>query len=80
MLLSSAPKKMIRGHPIKHSGEIVPEQMRHLLDEEKCKAAKHRFGPITGKYVIYRGPESAVEGVRYLDVEKYLCGLRAGQK
>ncbi len=67
-------------YEIKHSGEIVPEQMRHLLDEEKCKAAKHRFGPITGKYVIYRGPESAVEGVRYLDVEKYLCGLRAGQK
>ena len=63
-------------YEIKHSAEIVPEQMRHLLDEEKCKATEHRFGTITGKHVIYRGPETAVEGVRYLNVEEYLCRLK----
>lgn len=67
-------------YEIKHSAEVVPEQMRHLLDEEKCKATEHRFGPITGKHVIYRGPETAVEGVRYLNVEEFLCGLRSTEK
>ena len=62
-------------YEIKHSAEIVPEQTRHLRDEEKCKATEHRFGSITGKFVIYRGPEAAVEGVRYLNVEEFLCNL-----
>lgn len=38
---------------------------------------EHRFGPITGKYVIYRGPAENVEDVQYLNVEAYLCNLRA---
>ncbi len=67
-------------YEIKHHAEVVPEQMRHLLDEEKCKATEHCFGPIRGKYVIYRGQETAVEGVRYLNAEEYLCGLRVGEK
>ena len=67
-------------YEIKHSTELVPEQMRHLLDEEKCRATEHRFGTITGKYVIYRGAEAEVEGVKYLNVEKYLCMLKGEQK
>ena len=49
-----------------------PEQMRYLLDEDKCKATEHRYGKITGKYVIYRGEGCAVDGVQYLNVEDYL--------
>ena len=64
-------------YEIKHSAKIIPEHMRHLLDEEKCKATEHRFGPITGKYVIYRGSETTVEDVQYLNVEEYLCGLKS---
>ena len=67
-------------YEIKHSAELVPEQLRHLLDGEKCRATEHRFGTITGKYVIYRGPETEVEGVKYLNVEKYLCMLKGEQK
>jgi hypothetical protein len=67
-------------YEIKHSTELVPEQMRHLLDGEKCRATEHRFGTITGKYVIYRGPEAEGEGVKYLNVEKYLCMLKGEQK
>ena len=62
-------------YEIKHSAEVVPEQMRHLIDEDKCKATEHRYGKITGKYVIYRGEKRMVDGVQYLNVEDYLCCL-----
>ena len=60
---------------IKHSAERVPEQYRHLIDEEKCKAAEHHYGTITGKYVIYRGETTDSDGIRYLNVEEYLKAL-----
>ncbi|MBO7377197.1 MAG: ATP-binding protein, partial [Clostridia bacterium] len=62
-------------YEIKHSAEIVPEQYRHLIDEGKCAAAEHRFGEITGKYLIYRGAPAETAGVRYLNVEEYLKSL-----
>ena len=63
-------------YEIKHSAEIVPEQIRHLIDEEKCKMSEHRFGTITGKYVIYRGHAKMMDNVQYLNVEEYLCRLK----
>ena len=60
---------------IKHSAEIAPSQYRHLLDADKCQATEFRFGAITGKYVLYRGPACAIEGVHYLNVEEYLLNL-----
>ena len=62
---------------VKRNTEIVPEQMHHLIDEEKCAMTEHRFGTITGRYVIYRGPAEMVDGVQYLNVEEYLCAIRA---
>lgn len=62
-------------YEIKHSTEVVKAQYRHLIDEEKCKATERRFGPITGKYVIYRGESCDVNGIHYLNVEAYLKGL-----
>lgn len=63
-------------YEIKHSTEVVPEQMHHLIDEEKCAMTEHRFGTITGKYVIYRGPAETMGDVQYLNVEEYLCRLK----
>lgn len=60
---------------IKHSLEIVPQQYRHLVDEQKCKATEFRFGEITNKYVIYRGESRKTGDVDYLNVEEYLKGL-----
>ena len=62
-------------YEIKHSTEIVEEQYQHLVDTEKCAATEFRFGPITGKYVIYRGETQDVNGVHYLNVEEYLNRL-----
>lgn len=60
---------------IKHSTEIVPQQTQHLLDAEKCAATEHRYGPITGKYVLYRGETQLVGEVQYRNVEEYLKSL-----
>ena len=61
---------------IKHSAEAVPQQYRHLIDEEKCAQTEHRFGPITGRFVLYRGENRVLEnGVVYQNVEEYLKQL-----
>ncbi|RDU24177.1 AAA family ATPase [Anaerosacchariphilus polymeriproducens] len=62
-------------YEVKYSKEQVPEQYRHLKDEEKCAMTIHRFGDITGRYVIYRGEAMETEGVKYLNVEEYLKTL-----
>lgn len=70
-------------YEIKHSKEVVLQQCRHLLDEQKCKDTAFRYGPITGKYVIYRGVTTTLkemgidvaEDVAYLNVEEYLKGV-----
>ena len=42
-------------YEVKYSKEQVPEQYRHIINEEKCAMTSHRYGEITGRYVIYRG-------------------------
>ena len=60
---------------IKHSEEAVPQQYRHLIDEEKCAQTEHRYGPITGKFVLYRGESQVIDGISYQNVEEYLRNL-----
>ncbi|MCM1468051.1 MAG: AAA family ATPase [Alistipes sp.] len=70
-------------YEIKHSKEVIPQQCRHLLDEQKCMDTEFRYGPIIGKYVIYRGATTTLleagvetqEDVAYLNVEEYLKTL-----
>ena len=60
---------------IKHSEEAVPQQYRHLIDEQKCAQTEHRYGPITGKIVLYRGESQEIDGIQYQNVEEYLRSL-----
>ncbi|MCF0115979.1 MAG: ATP-binding protein [Erysipelotrichaceae bacterium] len=70
------PKEMTcEIYEIKHSKEVVPAQYHHLVNEEKCVACEHRYGTITGRYVIYRGEDTQSEGVQYLNVEDYLKNI-----
>lgn len=62
-------------YEVKYSKEQVLEQSRHLKDKEKCTMTSHRYGEITGKYVIYRGESGNLEGIQYLNVEEYLKSL-----
>ena len=64
-----------RIYEVKYSKEQVPEQYRHLKNEEKCSMTSHRYGDITGKYVIYRGEPAEDGDVQYLNVEDYLKSL-----
>ena len=60
---------------IKHSTQAVSSQYRHLTDSEKCAQTEHRYGPITGKFVLYRGKNQQMDGVQYQNVEEYLRNL-----
>ncbi|MGO4947539.1 AAA family ATPase [Blautia sp. Sow4_E7] len=62
-------------YEVKYSKEQVPAQYRHLKNEEKCAMTTHRYGKITGKYVIYRGKSTELDGIRYWNVEEYLKSL-----
>ena len=57
---------------IKHSEEAASQQYRHLIDEQKCAQTEHRYGPISGKFVLYRGESQVIDGIQYQNVEEYL--------
>lgn len=59
-------------YEIKYSKERACEQYRHINDEEKCAMTTHRYGNITGRYVIYRGENAEMDTIQYLNVEDYL--------
>ena len=62
-------------YEIKHSKEVVSEQYKNLIQQDKLDATEFRFGRITRKAVIYRG-ESKMDGeIEYLNVEEYLREL-----
>ena len=65
-----------RIYEIKHSSEINEKQVRYLLDDEKCQILQAKFGPIGGKYVLYRGENADAFGVQYRNVEQFLCALK----
>ena len=62
-------------YEVKYSKEVVPQQYRHLENDEKCAQTEHRFGTITGRYVIYRGEAVKSGDIQYLNVEEYLKAL-----
>ena len=76
MVVYDSEENTCRAYEIKHSKEAVPEQGRHLLDEEKVKQTEQRFGKMVGRYVIYRGPDFIMEnGIEYKNTEEYLKNL-----
>ena len=76
MVIYDKTNQNCRIYEIKHSTEANEKQTLHLRDAEKCQIVEKRFGPISGKFVLYRGKDTLAEGVQYLNVENYLCGLK----
>lgn len=76
MVIYDKASKNCRIYEIKHSTEANEKQTLHLRDAEKCQIFEKRFGPISGKFVLYRGKDTFAEGVQYLNVENFLCGLK----
>ena len=63
-------------YEVKHSSAITERQTIHLRDAAKCESIEKYISPIGGKYVLYRGEDTVVDGVQYLNVERYLCDLK----
>ena len=76
MVVCDTRELTCRIYEVKYSKERVPEQYRHLNDDEKCSMTCHRYGDIVGKYVIYRGEPAECGGIQYLNVEDYLKSLK----
>lgn len=76
MVIYDKTSQNCRIYEIKHSTEANEKQTLHLRDVEKCQIVEKRFGPISGKFVLYRGKDTFAEGVQYLNVENFLCGLK----
>lgn len=63
-------------YEIKHSEQMIKDQAKHLMDEEKNALTERRFGEIKGRYVLYRGANAETEeGIIYKNVVEYLKGL-----
>lgn len=75
MVVFDPDKANCQIYEIKYSEERIKNQYRHLIDEKKCSLTTHRYGDITGKYVIYRGEDIEIDGIQYLNVEKYIKSL-----
>ena len=76
MVIYDKTSQNCRIYEIKHSAKVNEKQTLHLRDVEKCQIIENRFGPISGKFVLYRGKDTFAEGVQYLNVENFLCGLK----
>ena len=76
MVIYDKTSQNCRIYEIKHSAKVNEKQTIHLRDAEKCQIVEKRFGPISGKFVLYRGKDTFAEDVQYLNVENYLCGLK----
>ena len=62
-------------YEIKHSAKASPQQYRFLVEDGKCAQTEHRYGPITEKFVLYRGGSQEIDGIQYQNVEEYLQSL-----
>ena len=76
MVIYDKTSQNCRIYEIKHSAKANEKQTLHLRDAEKCQIVENRFGPISGKFVLYRGKDTFAECVQYLNVENFLCGLK----
>ena len=76
MVIYDKTSQNCRIYEIKHSAKVNEKQTIHLRDAEKCQIIENRFGPISGKFVLYRGKDTFAEGVQYLNVENFQCGLK----
>ena len=63
-------------YEIKHSDQIVEKQMQYLTNQSFIKETEGKYGSVTKRCVIYRGPNTILEnGVVYSNIEEYLKAL-----
>ena len=75
MVIYDKKNRACRIYEIKHSTQINERQRRYLKNEEKCDMIEKKFGKISGKYVLYRGENTIIDDVVYLNAEEFLMSL-----
>lgn len=76
MVIYNSKENFCECYEIKHSNQIVPAQMKYLIDKEKLNQTSKRFGEISKRCVLYRGEDMILEnGIEYRNVEEYLKKL-----
>lgn len=62
-------------YEIKHSDKQIKEQARHLIDDKKIELIENKYGKVIKKCVLYRGKDTMIDNIKYMNVEKYLINL-----
>lgn len=62
-------------YEIKHSDKPIKEQARHLIDDKKIESIENKYGKVIKKCVLYRGKDTIIDNIEYINVEKYLIEL-----
>lgn len=72
MVIYNKQKNSCELYEIKHSDKVVENQTRYLNDNNYYSNIEKKYGTIEGKNVLYRGKDTMVGDVKYINVEKYL--------
>ena len=72
MVIADEKNYTCRIFEIKHSDHVTEEQYKHLIDDEKCNKTEFEYGEIVEKVVLYRGKNTEVNGIRYINVTEFL--------
>lgn len=76
MVIFDSKNNTCECYKIKHSNQVVENQMQHLTNEKYLEETERKFGSITKRCVIYRGPDVVLNnGIVYKNVENYLKSL-----
>ncbi|MDR2749368.1 MAG: AAA family ATPase [Clostridiales bacterium] len=76
MVIYNTEKHCCDIYEIIHSDQLIPEQYKNLIDDDKLQQTERRFGLISGRHVLYRGPGCIEDnGISYENVERYLKNL-----
>ena len=77
MVVRDNANRTCRLFEIKHSGEVTEQQFRHLVDMEKIRLVRERFGDVTERTVLYRGADADIDGgIHYRNVNAFLKGKK----
>lgn len=56
LIIKNHERKTLRLYEIKHSSQVVPEQAKHLLNQEFVREIEHELGyKAAGYYILYNG-------------------------
>jgi len=76
MVIYSKKERTCAAFEIKHSAQRVPEQSRHLRNDEMVSLITPRFGKLEGRFVLYLGEDyDGEDGIAYRNAEQFLKNL-----